>query len=120
MFTKGHLADAENTLNFDQRRIEKMAERAAFSKCDKLLPTRRRFPAMVRITGYVICFISKCLNKVNRRKGTSKKFNGHLLSEATIWFSVFPVTVMVSDLETYKMQVRVHFGEKSEICRGRS
>ena len=88
VLTRGHLA-AEVEEN-DSRRLSKIAERAYFSNYVRLLPTRRNFPAMVRITGYVLAFIDKCRMRVNRRKGFNIKWTGQLQSEANLWFSAFP------------------------------
>ena len=101
VLTRGHVA-AENPEQLDGKRVEKVAERAAFSNYGKLLPTRRSFPAMVRITSYVLIFINKCLSKVNRRLGSNKSWTGKLLAEASVWFSVFPSTE-IRDLEDHTM-----------------
>ena len=102
VLTRGHLA-AENPEQGEVKRVEKMAERATFSNYGKLLPTRRSFPAMVRITSYVLIFINKCRSRVNRRLGTNKGWSGRLLAEASVWFSVFPVTTMSEELESHSM-----------------
>ena len=102
ILTRGHLV-GENPEQFDRKRVEKMAERAAFSNYDRLLPTRRNFPAMVRITSYVLIFINKCLSRVNRRLGSNKTWSGTLLSEASIWFSAFPTTTLSEELEGHAM-----------------
>jgi hypothetical protein len=110
VYTRGHLSEDEET----NKRITKMTERAEFSNYENLLPTKRPFPVMVRITGYVMCFISKCLRKVNIRRGTNKIWTGNLLAEATIWFSAFPVTTMNNDLDSHKMQLWVHLAEDEQ------
>ena len=102
VLTRGHLA-AENPEKGEVKRVEKRAERATFSNYGKLLPTRRSFPAMVRITSYVLIFIKKCRSRVNRRLGTNKGWSGRLLAEASVWFSVFPVTTMSEELESHSM-----------------
>ena len=102
VLTRGHLAD-DNPEQLDSKRVEKIAERAVFSNYDMLLPTRRSFPAMVRITSYVLIFINKCRSRVNRRLGSNKRWSGTLLSEATIWFSAFPTTTLKEDQAGHTM-----------------
>ena len=114
VFTRGHLVNTGDAVSFDQKRVKKMAERALFSNYEDLLPTKRNFPAMVRTTAYVLCFINKCLRNVNRRKGTNKKWIGHLLAEATIWFSAFPAGPLIDKPDTKKMQLWVHLEEGSQ------
>ena len=78
IFSRGHVTQCANTVS--EIRIKKIKERAEFSQY-LLLPTKYRFPATVRIYGYVICFVRKA------RKG--REMMGQLLKEASIWFSVF-------------------------------
>ena len=110
VLTRGHVA-GENYVKLDMKRVEKMAERAAFSNYGRLLPTRRNFPAMVRITSYVLIFINKCLSKINQRQGSRKTWSGPLLSEASIWFSAFPTTVTGGETDHQVMVVFVHTSE---------
>ena len=102
VLTRGHLAD-ENPEQLESKRVEKIAERAAFSNYDMLLPTRRSFPAMVRITSYVLIFINKCRSRVNRRLGSNKTWSGTLLLEASIWFSAFPTTTQKEALDCHTL-----------------
>ena len=115
VLTRGHLAD-ENPEQLESKRVEKIAERAAFSNYDMLLPTRRSFPAMVRITSYVLIFINKCRSRVNRRLGSNKTWSGTLLLEASIWFSAFPTTTQKEALDCHTMvQVAWVHTELAEI-----
>ena len=93
ILTRGH-ATTEGIEVSVKGRIDKIAERAAYSNYGKLLPTRRNFPSMVRITSYVLIFVKKCLNKLNTRRGTQLTLNGPLLKESCLWFSAFPTRVM--------------------------
>ena len=114
ILTRGHLVDG-NPEQLDKKRVQKIAERAAFSGYGRLLPTRRRFPAMIRISSYVLIFINKCRLKMNRRLGWNKAWSGKLLAEASLWFSAFPVTSLGEQLETRVMvQVVLINSEKSE------
>ena len=89
VLTRGHIANDDEEEE-DNTRLTKLAERGAFSNYGKLQPTRWKFPAMVRIAGYVLSFITKCRDKANRRKGVIKNWTGPLLVEAAIRFSAFP------------------------------
>ena len=117
VLTRGHLADDDE--NIESRRVVKLAERANFSNYGQLLPTRRSFPAMVRITGYVIAFVTRCRMRADRRHGANRGWSGKLLAEASIWFSAFPITTMASNMDTYKMKVWVNLDRTKsdkELC----
>ena len=102
ILTRGHVAD---TLEDNATRREmKITERASFSQNKRLLPTRRSFPAMVRIASYVITFIDKCRIHVNRRKGMNIQWVGQLLVEAELWFSAFPTLTN----QNFVDQITVH------------
>ena len=107
VLTRGHAAaDLEDE---DNKRVSKIAERATFSNYGRLLPTRRSFPAMVRIAGYVIAFIDKCRLRVNRRKGMDIKWAGQLLVEAGLWFSAFPTRHLTDEgMVNHVMVITVH------------
>ena len=98
ILTRGHLAEPQ-VEQVSHSRIEKIAERAAFSNYGMLLPTRRSFPTMVRIASYVLIFINKCRLKRNHSLNKDKVWTGPLLSEAAIWFSAFP-TVSLGEIDT--------------------
>ena len=117
VLTRGHLADDDE--NIESRRVDKLAEKANFSNYGQLLPTRRSFPAMVRITGYVIAFVTRCRMRADRRHGANRGWSGKLLAEASIWFSAFPITTMASNMDTYKMKVWVNLDRTKsdkELC----
>ena len=95
ILTRGHVADEIEIIQ--NRRVEKMLERAQFSNYGNLLPTRRAFPSMVRIASYVIAFVSKCKKAVGVKKGVMCDWSGNLLKESSIWFSAFPVSTMTSN-----------------------
>ena len=107
VLTRGHAAaDLEDE---DSKRVSKIAERATFSNYGRLLPTRRSFPAMVRIAGYVIAFIDKCRLRVNRRKGMDIKWAGQLLVEAGLWFSAFPTLHLTDEgMVNHVMVITLH------------
>ena len=75
---------------------------------------------MVRISAYVIAFVTKCRARADRKKGVIRGWCGKLLAEASIWFSAFPVTTMISKVDSFKMKIRVHMDkeaeEKKEVC----
>ena len=111
VLTRGHLAD--------EGRVAKIAERIEFSNYDSLLPTRRRFPAMVRITSYVIAFVTKCRTRADRRQGVNRGWSGKLLLEAELWFSAFPTTCMDDDKRKHQVGIWVHLDRvqtDEEIC----
>ena len=112
VLTRGHVADDAEE-DDDHVRVTKMAERAAFSNYGRLLPTRWMFPVMVRITGYVLAFITKCRDKVNKRKGINKSWTGQLLQEASIRFSAFPTTLVEVGTDASRMTAWV-FMDKQE------
>ena len=66
----------------NERRVTLIEERAQFSQY-LVLPTKFRFPKLVRILSHVMAFIFKCRNKVG------KKFTGNFLLEGKISFSSF-------------------------------
>ena len=86
ILTKGHVTAAPGS-----KRIDKIASRAAFSNYGDLLPTRRAFPAMVRISSYVLRFLDKIRRKVNQRKAWNMQWKGDLLKESSIRFTAFQV-----------------------------
>ena len=111
VLTRGHMAD--------EGRMAKIVERIEFSNYDRLLPTRRRFPAMVRITSYVIAFVTKCRTRADRRRGLYRGWSGKLLIEAELWFSAFPTTCMDEDERKHQPGVWVHLDRvqtDEEIC----
>ena len=112
VLTRGHPATDQASIS--QGRLDKLEERTVHSNYGKLLPTRRSFPSMVRITAYVITFITKCRMRVSRRKGMNLKWSGMLLAEASIWFSAFPTTTMSSELGIQVMEAWVHM-DKSDM-----
>ena len=78
-------------------RISKLEERARFSSYGRLLPTRRSFPSMVRVTAYVLAFITKCRLRADKKLNRNFIWTGPLLSESTIWFSSFPTSYSATD-----------------------
>ena len=103
VLTRGHIsADKGNT---SQGRIAKLEERALFSNYGRLLPTRRKFPAMVRITAYVIAFVTKCRMKAKAKKGENFSWSGSLLGTSSLKFSAFPSNFA----ETGHMQPWINF-----------
>ena len=74
ILTKGHVVN--------ERRVTLIEERAQFSQY-LVLPTKFRFPKLVRILSHVMAFIFKCRNKVG------KKFTGNFLLEGKLRFSSF-------------------------------
>ena len=103
VLTRGH--PASDPGNVSQGRLAKLEERALYSNYGDLLPTRRPFPFMVRVTGYVITFISKCRLLVSRRTGRNLRWSGPLLAEASLWFSAFPTTTMSTEVGIKEMEV---------------
>lgn len=91
ILTRGHTTLL--TENLSCQRISKMEERALFSKYGLLLPTRRSFPSMVRITAYVIAFVTKCKLKAMSKTMQFIPWSGPLLKESSLWFSAFPVVI---------------------------
>ena len=94
-----------------------MAERAQFSQYGELLPTRRKFPVMVRITAYVIAIVTRCRIRAIATKRMVRVYRdwaGKFLSPATIWFSAFPVIAMNSILYTHIMKIWVETSEYLE------
>ena len=75
ILTRGHVSKQASTL-----RINKIEEIAAYSNY-LILPTKLKFPQLVRVMGYVMAFIHKT------RKG--KKFEGPLLKKTSLSFSSF-------------------------------
>ena len=106
VLTRGHPASDPGTVS--QGRLAKLEERAIYSNYGDLLPTRRPFPFMVRVTGYVITFINKCRLFVSRRTGRNLKWSGPLLAEASLWFSAFPTTAMFTEMGIKEMEVWVN------------
>ena len=104
ILTRGHIT-GENIENVGSSRLDKIAQRAVFSNYGSLLPTRRSFPKMVRITSYVIIFISKCQAKCNARLNTTKIWSGPLLSSSTIRFSAFPLRIIDESNQSSSSQV---------------
>ena len=90
VLTRGHTATGTELSSGG--RISKLEERAIYSDYGKLLPTRRAFPSMVRITAYVISFITKCRVKSNKRVGRNVIWSGPFLKESSLWFSAFPTS----------------------------
>ena len=95
VLTRGHYS-SEKT--YGSGRIAKIEERATYSNYGKLLPTRRSFPAMVRVAASVIAFITKCRQRVAHRKKLYMPWKGPLLKESSLWFSAFPVSIADSEL----------------------
>ena len=87
VLTRGHVV---NDPDLCRNRLDKIAQRAAVSGYGRLLPTRRSFPSMVRIAGYVIAFINKCKDKCNIRRTEPLQWSGELLAEADLRFLAFP------------------------------
>ena len=111
VLTRGHLAN--------EGRMAKIEERIEFSNYDSLLPTKRGFPAMVRITSYVIAFVTKCRIRADRRQGVYRGWSGKLLVEAKLWFSAFPTTCMEDDNRKHQVGIWVHLDRvqtDEEIC----
>ena len=100
ILTRGHLAG--------ESRMAKIEERMKFSSYEELLPTRRSFPAMVRITSYVIAFVTRCRDKADKRRGVYRGWSGKLLMEATLWFSAFPTTCVDDDTRKHEVGIWVH------------
>ena len=105
ILTRGHLVD--NALKSNSSRVDKITKRAEFSNYGHLLPTRRRFPAMVRIAGYVLAFIDKCRIKVNRNRNKNIQWSGDLLAKAEIQFRCFPTSALKLNPGNYQMGVTV-------------
>ena len=106
MLTRGHLSSDQAMIS--EGRVAKLEERAVYLNYGELLPTRKSFPSMVRITAYVLTFIAKCRMKVSRRTGRNLKWSGPLLAEASLWFSAFPTRAMTTELGIHEMKVWVH------------
>ena len=90
VLTRGHTAHDEADVS--RKRLNRIEARAVFSNYGKLLPTRRSFPSMVRITAYVVAFITKCRIKANKKVNRSIIWSGDLLCESSLRFSAFPST----------------------------
>ena len=99
VLTRGHLSTSANVIT--EARVKKIQERAEFSEY-LLLPTKFKFPATVRILGYVLCFVKKA------RKG--RQFLGELLREAKLWFSVFSCDL--SDVKITTVKVMTSHNQK--------
>ena len=80
VIVKGHTCVLDGEVQcFAATRRELIAERAEYSGYDPdLLPTKRSFPVMLRVTTMVITFCAKLLKKAG------KTFRGHLLSPSSI------------------------------------
>ena len=98
VLTRGHIASKQ--VSVSHNRISKLQERAIFSNYGLLLPTRRRFPSMVRITAYVITFVSKYRLKANLRHAKTVIWTGPLLCESSLRFSAFPIYYSEKDETT--------------------
>ena len=105
ILTRGHLAAGDYSQ--PTKRLEKIAERAAFCNYGLLLPTRRNFPAMVRVASYALAFIEKCRIRVNVKCQRNIQWKGKLLAKSDVHFTSFPVSTLEQDLGTYKMGVSV-------------
>ena len=87
ILTRGHAAAVKRD------RVDKLEERAMVANY-LILPTKFKFPTLVRIHGYVLTFVT------NARKG--RKLLGELLREAKLWFSTFS-----SDMTRSSAKIRV-------------
>ena len=92
LVTSGHPAQTVNVVK--EARVTKIQERADFSNY-LILPTKFRFPASVRIYGYVLKFVNKA------RKG--RKMAGELLMESRLWFAVFSCDVTTTQSNCMKV-----------------
>ena len=100
---KGQPALSANIVT--ESRVKNIQERAEFSEY-LILPTKFSFPSTVRIYGYVLTFIRKT------RKGL--KMLGHLLKEASLWFSVFSCDLNSTKISSVKVVTKVeHFNSMS-------
>ena len=97
LLTRGHTVQTVNIVS--EIRVRKIQERAEFSNY-LLLPTKYRFPATVRIYGYVLSFVK------NARKG--RKLLGELLREAKVWFSVFSTDLSSAKCNSVKILSNVN------------
>ena len=113
VLTRGHVAEEEPTA--ETRREREITKRALFSNYGRLLPTRRSFPTMVRITGYVIAFLDKCHMKVNRRRNEKIQWSGKLLVESEVQFKCFPTQALKQDPGVYHMRSSVHLSSSHSI-----
>ena len=52
---------------------------------------------MVRVTAYVLAFITKCRLRADKKLNRNFIWTGPLLSESTIWFSSFPTSYSATD-----------------------
>ena len=94
VLTRGHPA-MEHSVG--ESRISRLEQRARFTNYGRLLPTRRSFPAMLRIAAYAIAFVTKCRQKALERKGQVALWSGPLLKESSLWFNAFPITHVGAD-----------------------
>ena len=117
ILTRGHIAD-EDIHTTSHGRTDKIAKRAAVCNYDKLLPTRRAFPVMVRIASYVIAFLEKCKDKVNLHRAEPIKWTGQLLSSAEIRFTMFPTVALPQNLDDYSMGVSVITNDQAQAVTG--
>ena len=100
---KGQPALSANIVT--ESRVKNIQERAEFSEY-LILPTKFSFPSTVRVYGYVLTFIRKT------RKGL--KMLGHLLKEASLWFSVFSCDLNSTKISSVKVVTKVeHFNSMS-------
>ena len=99
VLTRGHTVSAVNTVS--ETRIKKLEERANVSNY-LFLPTKFKFPATVRIYGYVLGFVK------NARRG--RKMVGELLKEAKVWFSAFSCDLLTAKFSSVKVLTKVDTG----------
>ena len=107
VIVKGHTSVRVPELTvFTAARREMIAERADFAKYDPdLLPTKRSFPRMLRVSTLVMTFLAKLMKRIG------KSFSGPLLSPCDV-----KLQVMVADGTNHSGSERLpEFGYKSMV-----
>ena len=107
VIVKGHTSVPVPELTvFTAARREMIAERADFAKYDPdLLPTKRSFPRMLRVSTLVMTFLAKLMKRIG------KSFSGPLLSPCEV-----KLHVMVADGTNHSGSERLpEFGYKSMV-----
>ena len=102
VLTRGHTSS-----HVGKTRVNKIEALAKFSNY-LILPTKFKFPELVRVYGYVFLFISKA------RKG--KEFTGHMLQKSSLWFSAFKCDISDKRLPCIAVDKSTEWQSSQLLC----